>query len=134
VVREFLTSEQMCPAAGQGALAIEIRADDIDLEVETAFLESRSARRVTDCERALLRSLGGGCQVSIGAFAELSAGGLQLTALVASPDGSRLLREKQDGSNPDELGRRVGEALLRSGAQAILDEVYGRQAAVPQQP
>ena len=134
VVREFLTPEQMCPAAGQGALAIEIRADDIDLEVETAFLESRPARRMTDCERALLRTLGGGCQVPIGGCAEMSDAGLQLTAVVASPDGSKLLREKQAGNNPEALGRSVGEALLRTGAQAILDEVYGRQAAVPQQP
>jgi hydroxymethylbilane synthase len=133
-VREFLTIEQMCPAAGQGALAIEIRADDIDLEVETAFLDDRPARRTTECERALLRTLGGGCQVPIGGFAEMSEGRLQLTAVVAKPDGSTVLREKQSGDNPGELGRAVGEALLRRGAQAILDEVYGKQAAIPQQP
>ena len=134
VVRESLTVEQMCPAAGQGALAIEIRADDIDLEVETAFLDDRAARRTTECERALLRTLGGGCQVPIGAHAELHNARLQLTALVASPDGSKIIRESQQGSNPDTLGRAVGEVLLRQGAQAILDEVYGKQAAVPQQP
>src|SRR5262245_28421539 len=133
-VREFLTIEQMCPAAGQGALAIEIRANDIDLEVETAFLDDRPARRTTECERALLRTLGGGCQVPIGACAQVSEGGMQLTAVVASPDGQKVLREKQSGSSPSDLGRAVGEALLRSGAQAILDEVYGKQAAVPQQP
>jgi hydroxymethylbilane synthase len=133
-VRQFLTIEQMCPAAGQGALAIEIRAHDIDLEVETAFLDNRAARRTTECERALLRTLGGGCQVPIGAYTDASAGGLQLTAVVASPDGSKILREKQTGNDPVELGRAVGESLLRQGAQAILDEVYGKQAAVPQQP
>ncbi len=133
-VRQFLTIDEMCPAAGQGTLAIEIRAHDIDLEVETAFLDNRAARRTAECERALLRSLGGGCQVPIGACAEASASGLQLTAVVASPDGSRILREKQIGNDPNELGRAVGETLLRQGAQEILNQVYGKQAAVPQQP
>lgn len=134
VVREFLTHEQMCPAAGQGALAIEIRSDDIDMEVELAFLDDRSARRTTDCERSLLRRLGGGCQVPIGGCAEVDGANLKLTAVVARPDGSEVIRESRSGAGAEELGQAVGEELLRRGAQAILDDVYGTQAAVPQQP
>ena len=134
VVREFIPVDKMCPAAGQGALAIEIRSDDIDLDVETAFLDDRSARRTTECERSLLRTLGGGCQVPIGAYAEAHGSELKLTAVVARPDGSQVLREQQGGAQPQVLGEAVGKALLGRGAQAILEEVYGKQAAVPQQP
>jgi hydroxymethylbilane synthase len=134
VVREFISVEHMCPAAGQGALAIEVRSDDIDLDVATAFLDDRAARRTTECERALLRALGGGCQVPIGAYAETHGSELRLTAVVARPDGTQLLREQQSGAQPQALGEAVGKALLARGAQAILDEVYGKQAAVPQQP
>jgi hydroxymethylbilane synthase len=134
VVREFLTVEQMCPAAGQGALAVEVREDDQEIVQALAFLDDAASRSTTECERALLRTLGGGCQVPIGAHAELSSKGLQLRAVVASPDGSTVIKESQQGSNPETLGRAVGEVLLRRGAQVILDEVYGKQAAVPQQP
>lgn len=134
VVREVIPVDQMCPAAGQGALAIEVRADDIDLDVATAFLDDRAARRTTECERSLLRTLGGGCQVPIGAYAEVHGNELKLTAVVARPDGSQVVREQQTGSQPQALGEVVGKALLSRGAQAILDEVYGKQAAVPQQP
>lgn len=134
VVREFIPVEQMCPAAGQGALAIEIRADDIDLDVATAFLDDRAARRTTECERSLLRTLGGGCQVPIGAYADTHGSELKLTAVVARPDGSQVIREQQSGAQPQALGEAVGKALLARGAQGILDEVYGKQAAVPQQP
>jgi hydroxymethylbilane synthase len=134
VVREFIPVQQMCPAAGQGALAIEIRAGDAAVERELSFLDDPTARRTTECERALLHTLGGGCQVPIGAFAEMHGGGLRLTAVVARPDGGKVIRETQIGVQPETLGEAVGRALLRQGAQAILDEVYGKQAAVPQQP
>ena len=134
VVREFIPVDQMCPAAGQGALAIEVRSDDIDLDVATAFLDDRAARRTTECERSLLRTLGGGCQVPIGAYAEAQGGDLKLTAVVARPDGSQVIKEQQTGAQPQALGEAVGKTLLARGAQAILDEVYGKQAAVPQQP
>jgi len=134
VVREFLAVEQMCPAAGQGALAVEVREGDQQMMQAIGFLDNAASRSTTECERALLRTLGGGCQVPIGAYAELSGEALQLRAVVASPDGSNVIRESLRGSDPDSLGLAVGEALLRQGAQKILDEVYGKRAAVPQQP
>ncbi len=88
----------------------------------------------TRCERALLRILGGGCQVPIGAFAHPAGSGFELTAVVASPDGSQIVRQSQSGVEPEALGKAVGEALLRNGAERILREVYGSEAAVPQQP
>ncbi len=134
MVREMLSVETMCPAAGQGALAIEIRAGDAETRRHLAFLDDAPSRATTTCERAALNSLGGGCQVPIGAYAEVLAGKLQLTAVVAQPDGSKILREQQKGSDPAELGARVGRALLGKGAHHILAEIYKIEAAIPQQP
>jgi hydroxymethylbilane synthase len=82
----------------------------------------------------LLNKLGGGCQVPIGAFAEVREGRLHLEAIVAEPDGSKILRESLDGTDPVQLGESVGEVLLQRGGEAILEAVYGQGIAVPQQP
>jgi hydroxymethylbilane synthase len=133
-VREVLPVEVMCPAVGQGVLGIEARADDAATLKELAFLNDNAARRATAAERALLRTLGGGCQVPIGAYAEAVDGTLKLTAIVAQPDGSEVLRDQQAGDDPEELGARVGKTLLARGAEAILRAVYGEAAVAPQQP
>jgi hydroxymethylbilane synthase len=134
LVRQVIPAEVMCPAAGQGALGIEIRAGDSITRQHLAFLDDAAARSTTTCERALLNRLGGGCQVPIGAFAEVCDGRLHLDAIVADPDGSKILRESRDGSDPVPLGESVGEILLQRGGDAILEAVYGQGIAVPQQP
>ena len=134
LIRQVIPAEVMCPAAGQGALGIEIRTGDIATRECLEFLDDSAARATTTCERALLNKLGGGCQVPIGAFAEVSNGGLHLNAIVAHPDGSKILRESKEGNDPVRLGNEVGETLLRRGGDAILEEIYGRGVAVPQQP
>jgi len=134
LVKQVISPEIMCPAAGQGALGIEIRRGDESTRQHLAFLDDANARASTMCERALLNKLGGGCQVPIGAAAEVRSGRIHLDAIVAHPDGSRILRESRDGDEPEALGREVGETLLRRGGDAILEEVYGRGIAVPQQP
>jgi hydroxymethylbilane synthase len=131
LVREVLSEEFMCPAAGQGALGIEIREGDVAMREHLAFLNDSDARATTTCERALLNKLGGGCQVPIGAFAETIDGGLRLTAIAARPDGSEVLREQQSGSDPVKLGEKVGEALLRRGATKILEDTYRTVASAP---
>jgi hydroxymethylbilane synthase len=134
LVRQIIPAEVMCPAAGQGALGIEIRAGDSITQQHLVFLDDSAARISTACERALLNKLGGGCQVPIGAFAEVHDGHLHLQAIVADPDGSKVLRESREGSDPVLLGESVGETLLRRGGDAILEQVYGQGLAVPQQP
>jgi len=134
LVREFIPAETMCPAAGQGALGIEIRAGESTTRQHLRFLDDAAARTATSCERALLHQLGGGCQVPIGAFAEARGQSLHLTAVVAHPDGSRVLREAQEGAGPEKLAAAVANALLARGAQEILQEVYGSAVAAPQQP
>ena len=135
LIKQVIATEIMCPAAGQGALGIEVRAGDSTVRDYVKFLDDADARSTTGCERALLNSLGGGCQVPIGAFAEAANGMLTLHAVVARPDGSKILREKLTGKDPKRLGEDVGKRLLRSGAENILDEVYGANNVVePQQP
>jgi hydroxymethylbilane synthase len=132
LVKEVLSKEFMCPAAGQGALGIEIRQDDPEMRKYLAFLDDAVARATTTCERALLNKLGGGCQVPIGAFAEIQNEILSLTAIVAQPDGSLILREHRSGADPIALGEMVGEILLQRGATKILGDVYGGEADPPQ--
>jgi hydroxymethylbilane synthase len=134
LVQQVIPASVMCPAAGQGALGIEIRADDTATRAHLKFLDDPDARAATTCERALLNKLGGGCQVPIGAAAEVRNGRLHLDAIVAHPDGSIVLRESRDGDDPMRLGSEVGETLLKRGGDAILEAVYGSGIAVPQQP
>ena len=124
----------MCPAAGQGALGIEIRKGDQAMRSTLAFLDDADARATTACERALLQGLGGGCQVPIGAFAERRNGKLHLTAICGRPDGSELLREQAEGADPEKLGQQTAESLRKKGADRILSDIYSQQVAVPQKP
>src|ERR1700723_2664923 len=134
-IKQIFAAEIMCPAAGQGALGIEVREGDSATREQFLFLDDVTVRAATTCERALLNRLGGGCQVPIGAFAEMRNGNLHLEAIVADPDGSKLLRESREGkfSDPEKLGNDVGDALLKRGGDEILEAVYGRGLAVPPQ-
>ena len=134
LMRMRLDPEQMCPAAGQGALAIEARSTDVATIAALKFLEHAATRAAVECERAALNALGGGCQVPIGACASDENGRLTLQAVVASPDGKEIIREQRSGSDPQKLGADVGAALLAQGARRILESVYGSVASVPQQP
>src|SRR5579872_2272844 len=136
LIKQIIPAEIMSPAAGQGALGIEVREGDAETRQHLEFLNDPAARAATTCERALLNRLGGGCQVPIGAFAELLQGRLHLNAIVADPDGTKLLREAREGdiNDPEKLGNAVGETLLRRGGDEILEAVYGRRLAVPPQP
>jgi hydroxymethylbilane synthase len=133
-VKQIIPAHLMCPAAGQGALGVEIRAGDSATRQHIALLDDAASRAATTCERALLAKLGGGCQVPIGALAEFRNGRLHLDAIVADPDGSKVLRESCDGEDPVQLGESVGDTLLRRGGDAILEAVYGQGMALPQQP
>src|SRR5260370_8703016 len=90
LVRQWIPVEVMTPAAGQGALAIQIRSGDTTTRAIVAFLDDAAARATTTCERALLSKLGGGCQVPIGALAEVHRGRMRLNRSVARPDGTKV--------------------------------------------
>ena len=123
-IRELIPEDVMCPAVGQGALAIETREDGGAAWNIVRKLDHTESRKAVETERALLAVLGGGCQVPIGAHAQLEDGSLHLRAIVASPDGSRVIRDELWGSNPRITGTELGKRLLEAGAREILSAVY----------
>jgi len=122
-IRELLAPAIMCPAAGQGALAIETRTEGAAFALARK-LDHAQTRAAITAERALLATLEGGCQVPIGAYAILERGSIHLRAIVASPDGKNIVKGELIGDDPAEVGTRLAQDLLSRGARAILDEVY----------
>jgi hydroxymethylbilane synthase len=130
-IGQILPAGRMLPAVGQGALCVEVRSDDERTRALVGQLDHRATRQATDAERAFLRRLEGGCQVPIGAYAEVSGGTLHLRGLVASLDGSRLLRDEIRGPAGQgvRLGVELAEQLLAAGAAALLQEIERGQGA-----
>ena len=126
-ITTLLTPEQSLPANGQGAVGIECRLDDDELLTLLAPLEHAPTRQRVLAERAMNRALQGGCQVPIGAYAELEGDQLWLRGLVGSPDGRQILRAECRGaaSAPEALGQALADQLLAQGAAHLLSEVYG---------
>jgi hydroxymethylbilane synthase len=126
-VSQVLPLDLMLPAVGQGALCVEMRAGDAAIRHLVAGLDHKPTHQAADAERALLRRLEGGCQVPIGAFAQVEGEDLTLKGLVAAPDGSRLVRDEIRGpaASADRLGKLLAGRLLSAGGKAILEEVHG---------
>ena len=121
-IAEVLPTEVCLPAAGQGAIGIETRADDGDTLRILAALNDADTRSGVDAERALLAGLEGGCQVSIGAWGRVESDKLVLEVVVLSPDGSQRLKDKSWGT-PERaalLGEKVAAKMLEQGAAALL--------------
>ncbi len=128
-IRTYLPVENSLPANGQGAVGIECRSDDAAVRALLAPLEHAPTRLAVLAERAMNRRLQGGCQVPIGAFAELQGEQLWLRGLVGALDGSHILRAEVRGpaASPEQLGEQLAEVLLAQGAGHILSAVYGGQ-------
>jgi hydroxymethylbilane synthase len=125
-ISEVLSPEVCMPAVGQGALGVQGRLKDQDLAEGLAPLDDVETRQSIVAERALLAALEGGCQVPLGAWARFERGELAIDAVVCSPDGSQHVRQRATAP-PDqarELGQRVAQLLIDSGAREILEEVY----------
>jgi len=120
-IDEFLDDEICVSAVAQGALAIEARDDGVVRQLLAFLHDSRSEAEIL-AERALLRSLGGGCHVPIGARARAAGSALEMVAIVASPDGATLCKAKLIGraGEAEQLGERVAVELCRQGADKIL--------------
>lgn len=123
--RECFSPLTLCPAAGQGALAIEVRAGDEATLAALAFLDHKPTRYAVTAERAALAALGGGCQVPIGIHCFAGDQGHTVVAVVAVPDGTEVLRVVLDRQSEDPLtvGRSVAAELLERGAQRLLSTV-----------
>jgi hydroxymethylbilane synthase len=122
-ISEVLDPPRMLPAAGQGALSIECRADDEEAAAAVAFLDDAATRLAVTAERAALGVLHGGCSAPIGAWSRIEDGELRLDAVVADASGKRVLRADaavDKHGSPEQLGSRVAEALLAQGAAELI--------------
>ncbi len=126
-------THEMLPAVAQGALALEARAADAETMRRLAPLDDPTTRQRVDAERGLLRRLEGGCQVPIAAHATVKDGRLTLRALVASLDGSKIVRGERSGAAAEaaSLGEALGDELLGKGAREILRECEGMHTGLP---
>ncbi|HMF75389.1 MAG TPA: hydroxymethylbilane synthase [Bryobacteraceae bacterium] len=120
-IAQIFTPDQLCPAPGQGALAIQTRLQDEAYAV-CQQLNHPATSEAVRCERALLSRLGGGCQLPVGAFAQRSGELLHLMGVVVAPDGSKQLRVSVQGKSgaPEELGQSAAAELLSKGAAQLL--------------
>ena len=126
-IAAYLPVSQSLPANGQGAVGIECRSDDAVVRALLAPLEHTATRQAVLAERAMNRALQGGCQVPIGAFAEIDGDKLYLRGLVGQLDGQQILQAEVRGAAADgeALGQQLAGMLLAQGAGAILAAVYG---------
>jgi hydroxymethylbilane synthase len=126
-IAEYLSPDVMCPAVGQGALAIETRADGGTAQHVVMQLDHQQTHAAITAERAVLSVLGGGCQVPVGAYASPKGAGLHVVAVVSSPDGKTLVRRQAEGesASAERIGEALGRDLLEAGAAEILSAVYG---------
>ena len=108
---------------GQGALCIEIRAEEKQLHDMVKYIEHSESAVAVSAERAFLRRLGGGCRVPIAALGYVESGKLNLVGLVARADGRKVIRSDVSGEQADaeNLGNRLAEILLGKGAESVLE-------------
>lgn len=125
-ISSVINVKQILPAVGQGALGIETRDNNIFAQKVLRKIHHERTSIAVRAERALLKSLEGGCQVPIGAYGFIKSSTLFLEAIVGSVDGSITLRKSITGSikNPEKLGEKLAKQLLKAGASEILDEIY----------
>ena len=124
-IKETLPCDFCIPADGQGALAIECRTDNKEVRALLEFLNHPATKSCTDAERAFLGLVEGGCQVPIGVHANTQGTKMHVTAIIASLDGSTLLRDEIEGDVVEavSLGQTLGKRMLENGGKAILDEI-----------
>lgn len=125
-ITEILPTDISLPAIGQGALGIETRKSDEEVEGRTMFLNDLESSVAVTAERAFLKRLEGGCQVPIAAFGRIEGSRLKLEGLVGTTDGKRLIRRCLEGpvEKAESLGTGLANLLLNQGAGEILNEVY----------
>jgi hydroxymethylbilane synthase len=119
-VRERFSEDLLCPAPGQGSLAIECRAGDDRTRTVLAGLDHAESRFAVTAERVALAALGGGCQVPIGAYCRRDGNAYRIKGCVSSPDGATVLRAEERGTDAQAMGAALADGLLRQGALQLL--------------
>ena len=121
-VTEWLSLDVMLPAPGQGALAVQCRADDQTTLKLLAALEDASTRKAVTAERAFLSGLGGGCSLPVAAYASVNGQRVTLTGLVISEDGKKAIHVNRAGTDARRLGDELAQSAIAQGANGILAE------------
>jgi len=129
-ISQYLSVDRFIPAVGQGVLGIEAREDDAELCRILTVLDDDDTRTVVLAERAFLKTLEGGCQVPIAAYAGVDGAKISLHGMVASLDGKRIIEDTLEGNRKDavSVGETLAEFLLSRGAGEILKEVYDKMS------
>ncbi|RMF90989.1 MAG: hydroxymethylbilane synthase [Methanobacteriota archaeon] len=121
-IKETLPIEIFTPTVGQGAIAVVAREDSELIELLGSINHGATMKQVT-AERSLLRGVGGGCQIPLGAESKLADGAVHLRGVMLSQDGKRKITAEARGSDPDRVGREVAEKLLSLGGQELLESI-----------
>ena len=124
-ITEPLAFEQMLPAPGQGAIAIETRSDDTGAQQAVAFLNNQHTAITVTAERAFLQRMGGGCNVPVAVHARIKGNLIEIEGLVASADGKRIIREfaRQDLESANIMAIDLADRILNQGGREILEEI-----------
>ena len=124
-ITQLLPTDTMIPAVGQGALAIETRADDEALKSALSFLCSDDTTAATIAERSFLAAINGSCQVPVGVYGRVNDGQLTRSCIIAAPDGSRVFRHQATGpaSGSIAIGQKAARTLLDQGGRQILTDL-----------
>ena len=120
---EYLSTNVMLPAVGQGALAIQVREDDAEIRELVSAIDHIETRRAVEAERAFARKLGADCKTPVAAYAKFESGKLTIDGMVAASNGRMLVRSRVVSgiSDPAKIGEELAENLLSKGAAAILE-------------
>ncbi|MFO0795153.1 MAG: hydroxymethylbilane synthase [Candidatus Brocadiaceae bacterium] len=124
-ISQIIPFNIMLPAVGQGSLCIEIRKNDERIKKIVSRIDDRQTKTAVDCERALLAKLQGGCQVPIGAYAEVQENTVSIEAVISTLDGSHAIRDKHSGpiKQAVKIGEELAQRMLESGGEKILHEI-----------
>jgi len=127
-ITEYIPVETMLPAAGQGALAVEIRSGDKQARALCSLLNDDKLFQVTAAERRFMQALQGGCSIPIAGFGRLRNNELELNGYLASLDGGTAVRDSVSGdlNNAEALGERLAQKILDAGGREILEELRAR--------
>jgi hydroxymethylbilane synthase len=125
-ITQVLSTEEILPAVGQGALGLELRQDDATTKEALKFLNHETTELTVRAERAFLNKLEGGCQVPIAAYSRMAGDRIILQGLVGELDGSRIIKDEVTGqkNRPEEIGTTLADKVLAAGADKILARIY----------
>lgn len=120
--------DEMIPAVGQGALGIEIRKKDQKIKDIVSKIHSRETEISIKAERAFLRTLGGGCQVPLGAYAWIKDSKIFMVGFIGDMEGERFYKGEEEGNieEPEKIGEKLAKKLLKAGGEEVLKEIYKR--------